>query len=120
MYQDVFTSDSKYLTIHKTKGKEYDSVLVNLVPIKEERKIGSILDVLENPIIFDSNINDSITEFVRIAYVAFSRAKNNLYIHLKNDATEIDTLLRKLKEYCISNNIKEEFYEIIDLNKNTK
>lgn len=116
MYQDVFTSNSKYLTVHKTKGKEYDSVLVNLVPVKDEKSMGSILDVLENPIIFDASIEDSVTEFVRIAYVAFSRARNNLYIHLFNKKEEIQNLLNKLDNYCKENGICEPFYEIIDLN----
>lgn len=115
MFEEVFSEDSKYVTVHKTKGKEYDSVLVNLVPIKEERKLKNILNVLENPNIFDKE-NDSATEFVRIAYVAFSRAKNNLYIHLKNNIIEIQTLLKNLDKYCINNGIYEPFYEVIDLN----
>ena len=115
MFEEVFSEDSKYVTVHKTKGKEYDSVLVNLVPIKEERKLKNILNVLENPNIFDKE-NDSAAEFVRIAYVAFSRAKNNLYIHLKNNIIEIQTLLKNLDRYCINNGIYEPFYEVIDLN----
>ena len=116
MFEEVFSEDSKYLTIHKTKGKEYDSILVNLVPVKAEKKLGNILKVLENPRIFD-NQNDDAAEFVRIAYVAFSRAKNNLYIHLKNTAEEIETMINNLNEYCKKNDIKETIYEIIDLNK---
>lgn len=115
MFEEVFAEDSKYVTVHKTKGKEYDSILVNLVPIKEERKLESILNVLENPNIFDKE-NDSAAEFVRIAYVAFSRAKNNLYIHLKNNIIEIQTLLNNLNRYCVNNVIHEPFYEVIDLN----
>ena len=115
MNDEVFTENSKYVTIHKTKGKEYDSVLVNLVPIYEEKKLGGILKVLENPIIFDEK-NDAATEFVRIAYVAFSRAKNNLYIHLKNTKKEIESMINNLNEYCFKNNINEKIYEIIDLN----
>ncbi len=117
MYEEVFTDESKYLTIHKTKGKEYDNVLVNMTPIKEETILNSILDVLENPIIFSDEINDNITEFVRIAYVAFSRAKNKLYIHLHNTKDEIQSLLKILKKYCDDKKI-EKFYEIIDLNDN--
>ena len=116
MYEQVFTEDSKYLTIHKTKGKEYDSVLVNLVPVKKERAWGDILNALENPIIFHEKISDEVTEFIRLAYVAFSRARNNLYIHLKNTKEDIQTLLGKLEEYCKTKNIGEPFYEIIDLN----
>lgn len=115
MFEEVFAEDSKYVTVHKTKGKEYDSVLVNLTPVMEERQLGDILNVLENPVIFD-NINDKVTEFVRIAYVAFSRAKNNLYIHLKKSSSEISTFIKSLNEYSVQKNIKEPFYDIIDLN----
>lgn len=116
MYEDVFTDDSKYLTIHKTKGKEYDNVLVNLEPIREEKAWGSILNVLENPIIFSNSIDDKITEFVRIAYVAFSRARNGLYIYLKNNLSEISGLLKKLDNYCKQKNLPDRFYEVVDLN----
>lgn len=116
MFEEVFSEDSKYLTIHKTKGKEYDSVLVNLVPVNAEKRLGNILKVLEDPRIFDKQ-NDDAAEFVRIAYVSFSRAKNNLYIHLKNTAEEIETMINNLNEYCKKNDIKETIYEIIDLNK---
>ncbi len=116
MYEEVFTEDSKYLTIHKTKGKEYDSVLVNLVPMGEEKKWGDVLNALATPIIFHEKINDEITEFIRIAYVAFSRARNDLYIHLKNTKEDIQPLLEKLEKYCKKKNIQEPFYEIIDLN----
>ena len=88
-----------------------------MTPIKEETILNSILDVLENPIIFSDEINDNITEFVRIAYVAFSRAKNKLYIHLHNTKDEIQSLLKILKKYCDDKKI-EKFYEIIDLNDN--
>ena len=116
MYEEVFTEDSKYLTIHKTKGKEYDSVLVNLVPMGEEKIWGDVLNALETPIIFHEKINDEITEFIRIAYVAFSRARNDLYIHLKNTKEDIQPLLEKLEKYCKEKNIQEPFYEIIDIN----
>lgn len=116
MYEDVFTEDSKYLTIHKTKGKEYDDVLVNLVPIKEETEWKNILNVLQSPIIFSDHIDDKTTEFVRIAYVAFSRARNRLYIHLKNDKRELSKLITNLNAYCKEKSLSEPFYEIIDLN----
>lgn len=116
MYEQVFTEDSKYLTIHKTKGKEYDSVLVNLVPVKKEKVWGDILNALKNPVIFHEKISDEVTEFVRLAYVAFSRARNDLYIHLKNTKEDILPLLEKLEEYCKTKNISEPFYEVIDLN----
>lgn len=69
-----------------------------------------------NPIIFSNSIDDKITEFVRIAYVAFSRARNGLYIYLKNDLFEISGLLKKLDNYCKQKNLSEHFYEVIDLN----
>ncbi|MBD5099718.1 MAG: ATP-dependent helicase [Clostridiales bacterium] len=115
MFDDVFSEDSKYVTVHKTKGKEYDSVLVNLTPVKDEWLLGGILKVLENPVLFNSEF-DNVMEFARIAYVAFSRARNNLFIHLKNTKAELGTLIANLQDYCFKHNIKEAFYEIIDLN----
>ena len=114
MVYDIFTEDSKYVTIHKTKGKEYDSVLVNMEPLKDERSLGTIIDVLCDPKIIDEN-NYVASEFVRIAYVAFSRAKNNLYIHLNTDLNGIKSMVEKLNNYIQENHI-DKFYEIIDLN----
>ena len=71
---------------------------------------------MENPIIFHKDISDEVTEFVRLAYVEFSRERNDLYIHLKNNREEIKTLLHNLDNYCKLQNISEPFYEIIDLN----
>ena len=124
MNDEVFTENSKYVTIHKTKGKEYDSVLVNLVPIYEEKKLGGILKVLENPIIFDEK-NDAATEFVRIAYVAFSRAKNNLYIHLKNTKKEINQNKNKdsnliLTEENYKNSIRCKYIEFVEFDERIK
>ena len=90
--------------------------MVNLVPMGEEKIWGDVLNALETPIIFHEKINDEITEFIRIAYVAFSRARNDLYIHLKNTKEDIQPLLEKLEKYCKEKNIQEPFYEIIDIN----
>jgi len=59
---------SQFITIHKAKGEEYDSVLLNLV--KE-----SDLSFLLEP-------NLVANEEHRINYVAISRAKRNLYINV--------------------------------------
>lgn len=53
-------------TMHKSKGKEFDNVYILINFIKES----------------------SIEEEKRKLYVAFTRAKENLYIHYKNDVFE--------------------------------
>ena len=116
---DIFSDSSRYMTIHKSKGKEFDSVLVNLVPFRREARIGiSPKEIITNPSIFleASDGNNVIAEFARIAYVGFSRAINNLYIHLYASNDESKEIKREidsaLSVYCNKNNI-EKFYEFI-------
>lgn len=88
---EIFVENSNYMTIHRSKGKEFDSVLVNGEPFAKERNFASIMNVICNPVIF-SEIgaeNSALEEYTRVLYVGFSRAKNKLYIHLfGNEETE--------------------------------
>ena len=110
MVNEIFTEDSKYVTVHRTKGKEYDSVFVNLEPLKDEKEsLGSIVKALCDP-----NILDETSEFIRIAYVAFSRAINNLYIHINSKDENIEQMFVALDKYIADNNL-EKFYRIQNL-----
>lgn len=73
---------SQFITIHKAKGEEYDSVLLNLV--KE-----SDLSFLLEPKL------ESIEEH-RIYYVAISRAKRNLYITVPTLTEENEQKMKDL------------------------
>lgn len=114
MVEQIFTQNSRYVTIHRTKGKEYNTVFVNLEPVAKEKDLINIIEALENPVIIEDESYDA-TEFVRIAYVAFSRAINNLYIHLKCEKEDISNMIKNIDDYIEKENI-EKFYDIIDLN----
>lgn len=111
--KDIFSEDSKYMTIHKSKGREFDSVLVNIEPFQRgEEKTFLPYKVICNPVVFkDNHVQSSEVygEYTRIIYVAFSRAINKLYVHLFGDKiieVEID---RTLGEYCREKGLKK-FY----------
>ncbi len=118
MVNEIFTNDSKYVTIHRTKGKEYNKVFVNLEPLREESELGGIVKVLTNPKIIDDN-QYLETEFTRIAYVAFSRAINDLYIHIEYIPDEIKEMIKSFDNYIKEKKI-EKFYEILYIDKNGK
>lgn len=66
------------MTVHQAKGQEWDTVVVATIPTV--RRDGTDLETtLTNPNILGE---DKIAEFVRIFYVACSRARQDLYIHL--------------------------------------
>jgi len=118
MVEEIFVKEGKYVTIHKTKGKEYNSVLVSLETAYYDNS-QQIIQAMATPHIFvdEKNQNEwKWGEFQRIAYVAFSRAKNNLYIHVKNNMKAFAPVESALAKYMIENNINEKFYDIIDLN----
>lgn len=108
---EIFVDDSNYMTIHRSKGKEFNSVMVNGEPFAKEKEYAQVLWVLQNPVILSESLdtNARITEeYTRLLYVGYSRAINKLYIHLygdENTAVEID---KKLNPY-IDNGII--FYE---------
>ena len=107
----IFVPNGNYKTIHKSKGKEYEKVLIDLKSsaINEESQIDAI-DVVINPYIYGIN---EISEFVRIFYVGISRAMNELIVVLdgtKEKAIKLDNCLNK---YISDENISEKFYEII-------
>ena len=78
LFEDVFSKDAQYMTVHQGKGQEWDTVVVATIPTV--RRDGTDLETtLTNPNILGE---DKIAEFVRIFYVACSRARQDLYIHL--------------------------------------
>jgi len=51
-------------------------------------------------------------EFTRLFYVACSRAEEELYIHLKNDMQEVESMKVKLEEYATKNGLSN-FFDVI-------
>ena len=111
----IFVPNGNYKTIHKSKGKEYLKVLVDLQPsaINNEKTISAI-DVAINPLIYGDESSDiDLSEFVRIFYVGISRAINELTVVLKGSKEQVNELEANLNQYVNDENITEKFYEII-------
>lgn len=80
LFTEVFSPESKYMTVHQSKGLEWNKVVVSVTPNNFDNiKLPS---VYTNPQILNEEAAD---EFVRMYYVACSRAKEDLYIHLPSD-----------------------------------
>jgi superfamily I DNA/RNA helicase len=77
LFSDVFSVNSRYMTVHQAKGLEWDKVIVSVEPNSFDKTQLSV--VYSSPHILDETSAD---EFVRMYYVACSRAKEDLYIHL--------------------------------------
>lgn len=77
------------MTVHQAKGLEWESVLVAAIPGKNDHI--NIAEMYASPQIIGANVEN---EFVRIYYVACSRAIKNLYIHY---IFRMDALSRTLK-----------------------
>ena len=105
LFSEVFSEDSIYMTVHQSKGLEWDKVIVAVVP--NTREGITMTELFSNPHLTEETKAD---EFVRMYYVACSRAKNDLIIHIPKGCGK-DTIDKSLKEY-ISNtgrNIQYEF-----------
>lgn len=110
----IFVSDSRYKTIHKSKGKEYKKVLIDLKPSALSEKGIKAIDAVSNPIIYTEKDGYSIvSEFIRIFYVGISRAQDELTVVLEGNVEQAKKLGNSLFKYCKSENIKPDFFEII-------
>lgn len=107
LFKNVFSTDSKYMTVHQAKGLEWKKVVVSVEPSRFDRT--TFLDMFYNPQITNETAQD---EFTRLFYVACSRAEEELYIHLKNDIQEVESMKNKLEEYATENNL-DNFFEFI-------
>lgn len=80
LFTEVFSPESKYMTVHQSKGLEWNKVVVSVTPNNFDNI--KLPAVYTNPQILNEETAD---EFVRMYYVACSRAKEDLYIHLPSD-----------------------------------
>ena len=86
LFTEVFLEDSKYMTVHQAKGLEWDKVIVSVTPNKFDKiKLSALFS---RPQLIDETPSD---EFTRMYYVACSRAKEDLYIHIKTGCSS-DTI----------------------------
>lgn len=85
---EIFIDDSNYMTIHRAKGKEFESVLVNGEPFAKEKDFAQVSKVLNNPVIISDTKDENeltLEEYTRLLYVGYSRAINKLYVHMFGD-----------------------------------
>lgn len=82
LFTEVFTENSKYMTVHQAKGLEWKNLVVSVEPTKNDKI--KLTEMYSNPQIKGDN---DLSEFVRIYYVACSRAIENLYIHIPDKST---------------------------------
>lgn len=94
LFSKVFSKDAKYMTVHQAKGLEWDTVVVAVIPTKRDST--SLIDVFNAPSILGEN---SFDEFVRLYYVACSRARKSLYIHIPDDKDIIKAIKHQIDLY---------------------
>lgn len=113
LVREIFSVDSKYMTIHRAKGTEHKVVLVNLEPFRDESKLFSPVDILCNPEVLSNNTKscEVYKEFTRITYVGCSRAIDELYIHLLGDETVQTRIETSIKAYYNKTPEKCGFYK---------
>lgn len=95
LFTEVFSETSKYMTVHQAKGLEWDKVIVSVTPSRNDKI--TIDQVYSNPMLLEENV---ASEFVRIYYVACSRAKDDLYIRIESGCSQefIENSLSKFIE----------------------
>lgn len=108
LFNKVFCKDSQYMTVHQAKGLEWDKVVVSLTPVVRYDKT-SFIQMFINPRILRETPSD---EFTRMFFVACSRAKEELYIHVKDNYADIQNMKNALNKYCLDKRI-DVFYEFI-------
>lgn len=103
LFTEVFSEKSKYMTSHQAKGLEWDKVIVGLTPTSRDEI--NISDVYSNP---QLTAESKSNEFVRMYYVACSRAREDLYIHIPSGCTR-DIIEESLNSYIEKTNCKLEY-----------
>lgn len=104
LVNEVFSDDSKYMTVHQAKGREFEKVLVYLAPARSDGKV-SYLDMLTSP---DTTADN---EYDRIMYVAMSRAISELGIHVKT-LSDFSVVTRSIDEWCKQHKIARDIYSV--------
>lgn len=113
LFSEVFSEDSRYMTVHQAKGREWEKVIVSLEPnSRRDRDNTTLTSMFSNPQLLNEENSE---EFTRMYYVACSRAKIDLYIHLKksSDVTALQTALDNYNQMSRDN--KKVNYEILPL-----
>lgn len=105
LFNEVFSKDSKYMTVHQAKGLEWKTVFVSIHPTRADTTTFS--DMFEKSNILSEN---SMDEFTRMFYVACSRASEELFIDI--DEADKKMVEQKLNAYINEKKI-DKFYDFI-------
>ncbi|WP_353852910.1 ATP-dependent helicase [Dehalobacter restrictus] len=91
LFSEVFSDNSKYMTVHQAKGLEWKKVIVSVTPNNFDKT--NLKALYSAPQLSNENPAE---EFARMYYVACSRAKEDLYIHISSgcDADVIETTIK--------------------------
>src|SRR5690625_2109553 len=82
LFKEVFSPNPNLMTIHAAKGREWKKVVVNLTPnFFDKQKNISFINMIKDPNV--TTAKGDYGEFARLFYVACSRAKEELYIHIE-------------------------------------
>lgn len=104
LVNEVFSDESRYMTVHQAKGREFEKVLVYLEPARPDGNV-SYIKSLTHP--------DTISsEYDRIMYVAMSRAISQLGIHIKT-TDDFSIVTSSIDIWCHNNNINRKIYEVV-------
>lgn len=79
LFTQVFSENSKYMTVHQAKGLEWNKVIVSVSPSKNDNI--DLEDLYSEPKLMDETPSD---EFTRMYYVACSRSREDLFIHFSS------------------------------------
>ena len=117
LFTEVFSEDSGYMTVHQAKGREWEKVIVALEPnSRKDRDNTTLSSMFSNPQLINEG---NAEEFTRMYYVACSRAKVDLYIHLKK-GSDVSALKTALDNYNRdSSDSRRINYEVLPLSNNT-
>jgi DNA helicase-2/ATP-dependent DNA helicase PcrA len=88
------------MTVRQAKGLEWNKVIVSLIPNKRFDST-DLEQMYSTPQILQETPAE---EFTRMYYVACSRAKEELYIHLPDDANLIELLKIKIDHFITTTN----------------
>ena len=117
---EVFVENSKHVTIHRVKGKEYKNVLVKYETADFNNN--ELYNLLFSPNLFKDLGYKKLppnSENPRVAYVGFSRAIEGLYIQISTNQDKFKLIEKEIEQYMKDYGVKEKFYRIIDLNSIT-
>jgi DNA helicase-2/ATP-dependent DNA helicase PcrA len=107
LFNEVFSENSKYMTVHQAKGLEWEKVIVSVTPNRNDKT--NLASLYTNPKLVEENPAE---EFARMYYVACSRAKDDLYIHVLDECKNIIETSIKAFEATTGQTIN---YEIVSI-----